>query len=40
MHTFEKAFKALGNLADDAAAVHTMTIIEEQAPGADTLVSF
>ncbi|BDA48151.1 hypothetical protein COCOBI_11-4100 [Coccomyxa sp. Obi] len=37
MHTFENAFKMLGNLADDAAAMHTMTIIEEQAPGADTL---
>lgn len=39
MHTLENTFKALGNLADDAAAVHTMTIIEEQLPGAETLVS-
>ncbi|CAL8462855.1 g2389 [Coccomyxa elongata] len=37
MHTLENTFKALGNLADDAAAVHTMTIIEEQVPGAETL---
>lgn len=39
LHGMGGMLQTLGRLAEDGAAVHTMTIIEEQAPGADAPVS-